>query len=71
MMNFESEEAASAWMSETVDDACQDNYRFAYADDPKAVAEYNEIQSYGCCGEFDADITINGREAMIGCNYGH
>ena len=44
---------------------------FAYNDDKKAIATYNEIQNRGCCGSFDREVRIAGRLATIGCNYGH
>ena len=69
--DFESFENASAWMEAEVDDPCVDNYRFAWSDDDNAMARYEELKEDGCCGRFDRKITIQGREAMIGCNYGH
>jgi hypothetical protein len=69
--NFESEQAAAEYMYEQVDDLCVDNYRFAYDDDSEAVMKYKESQNHGCCGFYDQEIKINGRPAMIGCNYGH
>lgn len=69
--DFESKDAAFAWMEEQVDDPCVDNYRFAFEDDTQAMAEYRDIESNGCCGSFDREITIAGKPAMIGCNYGH
>ena len=50
---------------------CIDNYRFAYVDDETAMFLYHEAQADGCCGGFDEKVLVNGKEAMIGCNYGH
>ena len=69
--SFQSEADAFDWMEEQVDDPCQDNERFAYQDDEVAMANYDHKQSTGCCGFFDARIIIDGRPALIGCNYGH
>lgn len=54
-----------------VDDPYTDNIRFAFCDDPTAMEEYDEAKRNGCCGFFDKDIFVDGREAVIGCNYGH
>lgn len=69
--DFATIEDAYAWMKSCVDDPCVDNHRFAFKDDDNAVGEYTRQQDEGCCGFFDADITVAGRPAMIGCNYGH
>lgn len=68
---FASEAEAAQWMYDTIDDSCNDNYRFAYEYDDKAVLAYDEAIDEGCCGKFDAEIIVNGHHAMIGCNYGH
>lgn len=68
---FASEGEAADWMYEYIDDSCIDNYRFAWKDDSKAVLEYDGRVREGCCGSFDDEVIINGRVAMIGCNYGH
>lgn len=69
--DFPSKEAAIEWMEGEVDDPCTDNYRFCFNDDPDACYNYEMKVNRGCCGFFDRDITIAGRPAMIGCNYGH
>lgn len=69
--NFNNESEAFQYMYDTVDDSCIDNTRFAWVDDPKALKEYHEQASQGCCGSYDTEVSINGRRAMIGCNYGH
>ena len=71
MRHFNTVWEAQNWMFETVDDPCVDNTRFAWVDDPAAVTEYRDNQNHGCCGFFDAEIVIDGRKAIIGCNYGH
>jgi hypothetical protein len=68
---FESEEEARCWMYEQVDDSCVDNYRFAFEDDAAAREQYCIAAENGCCGFFDEEITVAGRLATIGCNYGH
>lgn len=71
MKNFESKEDAISWMEEQIDDNCIDNYRFAFLDNKKEIYEYEGLKGNGCCGFFDEEIMVNGREAIIGCNYGH
>lgn len=68
---FSSLADAGEWMDELVDDPCVDNYRFAFTDDSEAVGKYKRLESEGCCGFFDRKVKIAGREAFIGCNYGH
>lgn len=48
-----------------------DNLRFAYMDDADAMKMYDRQQSEGCCGYHDERIIVNGKLAVIGCNYGH
>lgn len=48
-----------------------DNFRFAYKDNPEQMQGYLEAKCNGCCGYHDEEIFINGRHAIIGCNYGH
>lgn len=69
--SFASQQDAGEWMYDQVDDPCVDNYRFAFLDDAEAVTKYEEQRGDGCCGFFDQHVTINGRLAKIGCNYGH
>jgi hypothetical protein len=71
---YASEEDAADAMNATLDvtdEQFRDNYRFAFLDDPAAVAAYEEAERAGCCGSYDADIIVAGRPAWIGCNYGH
>ena len=68
---FENEEEAATWMYEYLDEPCTDNYRFAYLDNPKAVENYEWLKRNGCCGSFDDRIEVGGKDAYIGCNYGH
>ena len=69
--SFASKEDAIEWMYKKVDDPCTDNYRFAFGDDAKAMAEYDDQVRSGCCGFFDEEIMVGGRKANIGCNFGH
>ena len=68
---FATEEDAWDWLEHEVDDDCVDNYRFTFINDDRGMAKYREQQYDGCCGFFDAQIKIDGRDALIGCNYGH
>jgi hypothetical protein len=69
--DFESKRNAMNWMYDEVDDPCIDNVRFAYLDEIDDLGYYEESLGSGCCGYFDEEISINGRKATIGCNYGH
>lgn len=72
--DFASEKEAAKWMYEErlADEEYFDNYRFAFVDDSDARIRYEEARESGCCGFFDTDrISVNGRQAMIGCNFGH
>lgn len=69
--SFIDQQSAFDWMKLQVDDPCVDNERFAFLDDLPAMDLYETQQLNGCCGFFDEEIEINGRKAMIGCNYGH
>jgi hypothetical protein len=52
-----------------VNDQCIDNYRVFSKND---TDKYNEIQSQGCCGFYDSEITCgSGVTYLIGFNYGH
>jgi hypothetical protein len=68
---FYGEADAKVWMEGMVNDPCINNERFAYIEDHIALVEYYDRQEQGCCGSFDADIIVDGRLAIIGCNYGH
>lgn len=68
---FKTVEAAYVWLDDTIDDPCIDNYRFAFKDDAAAMARYEDRKSEGCCGFADRDVIVDGREALVGCNYGH
>lgn len=71
MLIFETKEDAFDWMEQEVDDSCIDNHRFAYLDEENDMITYDNIQSTGCCGFFDMEVIVDGKSAMIGCNYGH
>ena len=68
---YQSFAKAQEAMLKTVDDPYVDNERFAYLDDIPALELYQAKQEAGCCGFHDQRITVNGRMAIIGCNYGH
>ena len=68
---FETEEDAFEWMWNQVDDPCQDNERLAWTNDAESMRAYEEARDRGCCGFFDTYVIIDGRRAVIGCNYGH
>lgn len=72
---FPDENSAWQWVADMMefvyDDHCVDNHRLCYLDDEASVLAYNEKQNDGCCGFFDREVTIAGRRATIGCNYGH
>lgn len=68
---FATQEEAFDWMYAEVNDDCVDNERFAFEDDEEALRQYSDQERNGCCGSFDEDIIVNGRNATIGCNYGH
>jgi hypothetical protein len=75
-VDFDSKESAMDWMSEEVNDTCQDNERFAFIDcdtmeELEEEEDYNNKLARGCCGSFDAIVKVNGRVARIGCNFGH
>lgn len=71
MKSFKTEQEAKDWIQEDANDPCVDNVRFAFLDDLEAVAEYNDQQLSGCCGSLDKEVFIDGRKALVGCNYGH
>jgi hypothetical protein len=48
---------------------CSDSYRMAFTDDAYQKVAYNEAAT--CCGTFNAYMKVDGREVIIGCNYGH
>lgn len=68
---FETLADAQEAMIASVRDDCVDNIRFAYVDDKRAMERYNRQQDRGCCGSCDWIVWIAGREAKLGCNYGH
>jgi hypothetical protein len=68
--DFATIEAATEWIFSRAHENA-DNFRFAWTDDAEQVMKYAELADAGCCGSADEDITIQGRLAMIGCNFGH
>lgn len=73
IQTFETEKDAATWMYDEAiaGEECVDNYRFSFKYDTNTMTAYLEAQNDGCCGFFDADIIVAGREATIGCNFGH
>jgi hypothetical protein len=73
MKSFDTEQQARDWMVKEVDDQYGGitNYRFAFISDVEACFNYDVEKSNGCCGTFDKVVIVNGKEAHIGCNYGH
>jgi hypothetical protein len=71
VVTFESPADAIEWAAEQVDDPCVDNMRFAFIDDEIAMNKYDAAKRNGCCGFFDEDVIVDGRPAMVGCNFGH
>ena len=71
--DYASEEDAKRELFDYLDSLYEnyDNYRFAYEDDHEGMGLYEDRKENGCCGSMDLCITINGRPAMMGCNYGH
>lgn len=68
---FGTVEDAFEWLFNDVDDTCIDNDRFAFTDDEAAMVEYQQKVNDGCCGSVDCFVLIDGREGIIGCNFGH
>jgi hypothetical protein len=72
MAHLPDEDAAWQWLSDqTKDEDYRDNERLGYLDDMTSMAKYDQQYNDGCCGYADYPITIGGREAWIGLNYGH
>ena len=67
---FPDEQSAFDWLYDEVDDPYTDNYRVGYRDDPASMAEYERLESQGCCGSASAEVVIAGRPAVVGLNYG-
>lgn len=70
IQDFPSKEEAFQHIHE-IDLEYADNFRFGWRDHTGSMAEYENKRDRGCCGSIDVEVTINGRLAMIGCNYGH
>lgn len=68
---FDSKQDAFEWLADELDHDCVDNLRFCFLDDPAGVGEYEKAAEYGCCGSRDVEITVEGRPARVGANYGH
>lgn len=70
VQEFSSREEAFDWLQDQEYEYA-DNFRFGWKDHIGSMEQYEDIRDHGCCGSTDFDITINGRPATIGCNYGH
>jgi hypothetical protein len=75
-LTFATEEDASAWMYNTLNESfdnegvpCMDDYTFAFKSDPEGMAKFDDIQR--CCGVFISEVIVDGRPAQIGCSYDH
>lgn len=71
-INFNSVKDAFAWLEKTNQDDCYDQHRFVFVDELKSKGnKYYKIYQKGCCGSDDTTVIVNGRLAVIGCNFGH
>lgn len=71
-LNFDTEDQAwDAVQEEHQNDPYADNHRLAYIDDQEQVDKFEEAERKGCCGSVRLEVTIGGRAALIGCNFGH
>ena len=70
-LDFASKEDAFEWLADKLDHDCVDNMRFCFLDDPDGIAGYERQADGGCCGSRDVEITVGGRPAQVGANYGH
>lgn len=74
MPSFFTETEAHAWLKKTLNDEneyCLDNRRFTFLDDHVALQAYEEKRENHCCGRRDRAVLVDGRPALVGCNYGH
>jgi hypothetical protein len=46
-----------------------DSYRMCFIDDAYQKVDYDNAIS--CCGTFEFRMQVDGREVLVGCNYGH
>ena len=72
-INFKTADDAFSWFETMIGDCYYDNHRFVYVDDLKSpkAREYFNLYSDGCCASDDVTVIVNGRLAIIGCNFGH
>jgi hypothetical protein len=70
---FKSPQQAQTWLVEKAlaREAYHDNFRFGFVDDAAAMQAYEAILKKGCCGYADVRVVVGGRDALVGCNYGH
>lgn len=65
---FAAADKAFEWMEEGLDNV--DNRRCTFLTEG-GIESYWVVADDGCCGSVDYVVTIAGRQALIGCNYGH
>lgn len=74
-LNFNTPEEAFIWLEDyihnIINDWCDDNYRFCYIGDKETESIYDTSLSKGGDGFMDIQVIIDGKRAVIGCNYGH
>jgi hypothetical protein len=68
---FPNQEMAESWLDKEMEDENWDNFRFSFLEDTDGCLQYEAAYGKGCCGSFDEVILVDGRAALIGCNYGH
>jgi len=69
-LSFNSISEANDWIEEELkDEDYVDCERFAFLDSEEELVEY--YNRFGCCGSYDAYITVENRPAVIGRNFGH
>ncbi len=74
IISFPTPKAALAWFAEyarTEGLEYADNFRFGFRDNAGSMRSYDKLRLRGCCGEDEADVMVAGRQAIVGCNYGH
>lgn len=57
--------------AEKLDLEYADNFRWYRKDNSENLDEFKERERNGCCGFYTGEVTIDGIEYVIGCNYGH
>ena len=68
---FDTPEKALQEGIDRLNEEYKDNRRFAYLDDIDSFITYLNEKETGCCGYYDVLVLVNGKNALLGCNYGH